>query len=196
LTALYAVSWYSANIFQGAGLAPETIPFVVVGLNVASITANLTAIPLIDHVGRRVLLLTTQSVMVADLVILVVMIPIQPEHPWAAVVSIVCVYLHVMMCNQGIGAVSWVLGAELFEQRARSRAGLLAGIAYCIMFFIVILSFAPLYEIIHQYVFLIFVGFLLCFNVYTFCSVPETKNKTFSEISNNLARSRVSFVTS
>ena len=188
-----AIVWYSAHIFRGAGLEPRTIPFAVVGLSAASVIANLVAIPLIDRIGRRPLLLSTMSTMVVDLVVLVVMISIQSTYHWAAAVSVVCVYLHVIMSNTGIGAISWVLGAELFEQRARPRAGLVGGVAYCVMFLIVIFAFEPLNNTINEYVFLIFAGLLLFFVAFTFFAVPETKHKTFAEIARSMSSRRTSF---
>ena len=188
-----AIVWYSAHIFRGAGLEPRTIPFAVVGLSVASVIANLIAIPLIDRLGRRPVLLGTMSTMVIDLVVLVVMISIQSTHYWAAAVSVVCVYLQVIMSNTGIGAISWVLGAELFEQRARPRASLMGGVAYCVMFLIVVFAFEPLNKLINQFVFLIFAGLLLGFALFTFFFIPETKNKTFGEIARSMSSRRTSF---
>jgi len=129
--------------------------------------------------------------LVVDLVLLVTMISIRTTHRWAAAVSVVCAYVHILMTNIGIGPLSWVIVAELFEQRARPHAGLAAGLAYSVTFFVVLLAFAPIIEHIHQFVFVFIAAFVVIFLIFTVFMVPETKNKTFTEIALQMASRRV-----
>lgn len=50
--------------------------------------------------------------------------------------------------------------------------------------------FSPSQNVLKHYVFLIFVGFLIFFFIFTFFKVPETKGRTFEEISSGFERRR------
>jgi len=194
MSGMNALAWYSAHIFRTAGLALDDIPFIVIGLSGLGVVANLIAIPLIDSVGRRVLLICSSVGMIVDMATLVVMIAIQPAHQWTANVSVICVYLHILLTQVGLGPISFILGAELFQQRARPLAGMVAGVVNSLSFFVLILVYHPIQELIHEYVFLIFVALLIAFVVFTVLVVPETKNRRFSEIALKMASRRVSYV--
>lgn len=194
MTAFNAIIFYTAQIFTSAGTGSDVIPFAVVGVNAIGVVANVIAIPLIDSLGRRKMLIGTTVVMIGDLILLVVMMSIQSKFHWAAFVSIVCVYIHILMTHIGIGPISWVLGAELFQQRARPTAGLVAGVVNSVAFFTVIITFSPIKAVINEFVFVIYAVILTGCLTFSILAVPETKNKRFSEIARNMASRRVSYV--
>lgn len=98
------------------------------------------------------------------------------------------------MVQIGIGPISWVIGAELFEQNARQLAGSVASIVIYVTSFIVLLIFEPLNDLIDQFVFVIFLTFSIGFLVFIIIVVPETKNKTFREITATMSSRRMSFI--
>ena len=194
LCGIGAVLNYSAHIFLVAGIPSFQIPYLVVGNCATGVVANLMAIPLIDKIGRRQLLIVTMSILVGDIVLLVVMMSIQQTYHWAAYVSIVCLYAYILVVNCGIGPIGWILGAELFEQRARPMAGYAAGIINYSSTFLVLMAFEPLDDTIRQYVYLFFAGFVLGGLIFTIVLDPETKKRTFREIARQMAHRRVSYV--
>jgi MFS transporter, SP family, solute carrier family 2 (facilitated glucose transporter), member 11 len=94
----------------------------------------------------------------------------------------------------GLGSVAWVIGAEMFEQRARPKASYLAGVVTYICTFATLLAFQPLEDIMHAYVFLIFAAIVLCSLIFISTSMPETKNRSFMEIAREMSHRKKSYV--
>jgi len=105
-----------------------------------------------------------------------------PENQWASYASIVFVLLFVVAFATGPGSIPWFFVSEIFPSNARGNANSIAVLANWLANFIVGTSFPPLNNVLKQYTFLVFVGFLAFFILFTYKFVPETKGKTVEEI--------------
>ncbi|RXM35647.1 Solute carrier family 2, facilitated glucose transporter member 1 [Acipenser ruthenus] len=102
---------------------------------------------------------------------------------WMSYVSIVAIFGFVAFFEMGPGPIPWFIVAELFSQGPRPSAFAVAGFSNWTANFIVGMGFQYLVELCGAYVFVIFTVLLLGFFVFTYFKVPETKGRTFDEIS-------------
>ena len=81
------------------------------------------------------------------------------------------------------GSIPWLITAELFSQGPRPAAMSIAVLINWSTNFIVGLTFPLMKRALENYVFLPYTCFLAIFWTFTYHRVPETKNRTFEEIS-------------
>ncbi|KAL0158300.1 hypothetical protein M9458_046376, partial [Cirrhinus mrigala] len=102
---------------------------------------------------------------------------------WMSYVSIVAIFSFVAFFEIGPGPIPWFIVAELFSQGPRPSAIAVAGFSNWSANFVVGMCFQYVEELTGPYVFIIFTVLLLLFFVFTYFKVPETKGRTFEEIS-------------
>ncbi|XP_065926202.1 solute carrier family 2, facilitated glucose transporter member 1 isoform X3 [Magallana gigas] len=101
--------------------------------------------------------------------------------PYLAIVSVIC---YIIAFASGPGSIPWFMVAEIFSQGPRSAAISVSTMVNWFSNFTVGLVFPLLNELaIHQYSFLPFVVLLIIFLNFIYRRVPETKGKTFEQIS-------------
>ena len=112
--------------------------------------------------------------------------------------AIVAVILFVVGFATGPGSIPWFFVTELFAQSGRPTATSIAVTVNWSANFLVGLAFVPLQvrqsarylmivmfvfqRIMEAYVFIIFMVIQLCFIIYVYFCVPETKNRTIEDI--------------
>ena len=82
----------------------------------------------------------------------------------------------------GPGPIPWFIVAELFSQGPRPAAMAVAGCSNWTSNFLVGLTFPLASFYLGAHVFIFFTIFLIIFWVFTFFKVPETRGRTFEEI--------------
>ncbi|KAM6097306.1 solute carrier family 2, facilitated glucose transporter member 3 isoform 3-T3 [Chlamydotis macqueenii] len=102
---------------------------------------------------------------------------------WIRYISIVATFGFVALFEIGPGPIPWFIVAELFSQGPRPAAMAVAGCSNWTSNFLVGMLFPYAEKLCGSYVFLIFLVFLVIFFVFTFFKVPETKGRTFEDIS-------------
>ncbi|KAI2663828.1 Solute carrier family 2, facilitated glucose transporter member 1 [Labeo rohita] len=108
---------------------------------------------------------------------------VSEKYDWMSYMSIVAIFAFVAFFEIGPGPIPWFIVAELFSQGPRPSAFAVAGFSNWTANFIVGMCFQYVEELCGAYVFIIFTVFLLCFFIFTYFKVPETKGRTFDEIS-------------
>lgn len=98
-------------------------------------------------------------------------------------VSIVAIFGFVAFFEIGPGPIPWFIVAELFSQGPRPAAMAVAGFSNWTCNFIVGMGFQYVADAMGPYVFLLFAVLLLGFFIFTFLRVPETRGRTFDQIS-------------
>ncbi|XP_056461954.1 solute carrier family 2, facilitated glucose transporter member 9 [Gadus chalcogrammus] len=86
------------------------------------------------------------------------------------------------------GGIPFVLTGELFEQSYRPAAFMIAGLVNWLSNFAVGLLFPFIQAALQTYAFLVFAGVCILGAAYLYTVLPETKNKTFVEISRSFAK--------
>merc|ERR1711997_660955 len=137
---------------------------------------------LIEKAGRKTLMIAGLSSMLVMTTLLLVSLLTYNSIPAMSYLAIVAVILFVVGFATGPGSIPWFFVTELFAQSGRPTATSIAVTVNWSANFLVGLAFVPLQWIMEAYVFIIFMVIQLCFILYVYFVVPETKNRTIDDI--------------
>ncbi|XP_066216369.1 solute carrier family 2, facilitated glucose transporter member 3-like [Saccopteryx leptura] len=107
---------------------------------------------------------------------------VSSSYNWMSFICIGAILVFVAFFEIGPGPIPWFIVAELFSQGPRPAAMAVAGCSNWTSNFLVGLLFPLIENYIGAYVFIIFTVFLVTFLLFTFFKVPETRGRTFEEI--------------
>ncbi|XP_045658460.1 solute carrier family 2, facilitated glucose transporter member 11 isoform X3 [Ursus americanus] len=108
------------------------------------------------------------------------------SFPWMPYLAMSCIFAFVLSFGVGPAGVTGILATELFDQKARPAAYMVAGALVWTLLFLVGLGFPFLKEGLSHFLYVPFLGVCVCAAIYTGFFLPETKGKTFLEISKEL----------
>jgi SP family facilitated glucose transporter-like MFS transporter 3 len=180
-----AVFYYSTGFFARAHVSDPWLASVLASS--VNMLANALAIPLMDRIGRRVLLILSSAGMALSCIGLTFALYYmnQPGFEDSFILSTSSVFgilLYVTFFEIGLGPIPWLIGAEVFPARIRSVGMTVASIVNWSANFCVSLSFPHLNRALEHYTFLPFAVFLLCVIIFVLIWVPETRGKSLEEI--------------
>ncbi|KAF7651019.1 hypothetical protein LDENG_00117060 [Lucifuga dentata] len=182
LSGINAVFYYSTGIFKSAGVKQPI--YATIGAGIVNTVFTVVSLFLVERAGRRTLHLLGLAGMAVSALVMSIALLLK-YIPSMSYVAIAAVMIFVAMFEMGPGPIPWFIVAELFSQGPRPAAMAVAGCCNWTANFLVGMTFPKLEELCGPWVFLIFMAFLLIFFVFTYFKVPETKGKTFEEISRN-----------
>ncbi|XP_075695804.1 solute carrier family 2, facilitated glucose transporter member 5-like isoform X2 [Rhinoderma darwinii] len=107
---------------------------------------------------------------------------------WMPYLSIACIFIYVIGHAIGPSSIPYVITTEMFRQASRPAAFMVAGSVHWLCNFIVGLIFEYLRKGLGSYCFVLFAAICLATFLFIFFVVPETKGKTFLEISQLMAK--------
>ncbi|KAK1144168.1 solute carrier family 2, facilitated glucose transporter member 1-like [Acipenser oxyrinchus oxyrinchus] len=181
LSGINAVFYYSTDIFRRAGVAQPV--YATIGAGVVNTAFTVVSLFVVERAGRRSLHLLGLLGMAGCAILMTIALALLEKVAWMSYVSIVAIFGFVAFFEMGPGPIPWFIVAELFSQGPRPSAFAVAGFSNWTANFIVGMGFQYLAELCGAYVFVIFTVLLLGFFVFTYFKVPETKGRTFDEIS-------------
>nr|XP_015824335.2 solute carrier family 2, facilitated glucose transporter member 1 isoform X2 [Nothobranchius furzeri] len=181
LSGINAVFYYSTGIFERAGVSQPV--YATIGAGVVNTIFTVVSLFVVEHVGRRPLHLIGLMGMAVSAVFLTVAMALLDQLSWMSYVSIVAIFSFVAFFEIGPGPIPWFIVAELFSQGPRPAAVAVAGFCNWSANFLVGMFFQYVEQLCGPFVFIIFTVLLLGFFVFTYFKVPETKGRTFEEIS-------------
>uniref|UniRef100_A0A8P4GT56 Solute carrier family 2, facilitated glucose transporter member 5 n=1 Tax=Dicentrarchus labrax TaxID=13489 RepID=A0A8P4GT56_DICLA len=187
LSGVNAIYYYADNIYATAGVNQNDIQYVTVGTGAVNVFMTI-AVFIVEASGRRLLLLCGFGICCGACVLLTVALTFQESVTWMPYVSITCVIIYVIGHAIGPSPIPYVVTTEMFRQSARPAAFMVAGSVHWLSNFTVGLIFPFLEVSLGSYSFIIFSFICLVTLVYIWLVVPETKNKTFLEISQMFAK--------
>ncbi|KAL0277053.1 UNVERIFIED_CONTAM: hypothetical protein PYX00_004473 [Menopon gallinae] len=178
-----AVIFYTDEIFKAAKSELDTSSIIVGAMQfVATFLSTL----MVDKLGRKILLLTSSSVMCICTLLLGVYFYLDGRGNnveaigWLPLASL-CLFI--VSFSLGYGPIPWMITGELFRPNAKGLAASIISFFNLILAFLVTKFYAPLSEVVGTAVtFWIFSGVLLLGTVFVFLIVKETKGKTTEEI--------------
>lgn len=182
LSGINAVIFFSTKIYESAGLSEEASLNATIAMGTMNVLMTFASLVMVERFGRKTLMLAGLSGMVIDVFLLFICLLLKDTVEWISYLSIFLVIFFVVMFATGPGSIPWFFVTELFAQNARPTASSIAVAINWTAAFFVGLGFLPLQELTGPYVFLIFVGLLICFIVFTWFKVPETKGRSIDEI--------------
>uniref|UniRef100_A0A8D0DDG3 Solute carrier family 2 member 1 n=1 Tax=Sander lucioperca TaxID=283035 RepID=A0A8D0DDG3_SANLU len=180
LSGINAVFYYSTRIFEKAGV--EQPVYATIGAGVVNTAFTVVSLFIVERAGRRSLHMLGLLGMAVSAVLMTIAMALLDQLKWMSYLSIVAIFAFVAFFELGPGPIPWFIVAELFSQGPRPSAFAVAGFSNWTANFIVGMTFQYVEELCGPYVFIIFTVLLLFFLVFTYFKVPETKGRTFDEI--------------
>uniref|UniRef100_A0A674I556 Solute carrier family 2, facilitated glucose transporter member 9-like n=1 Tax=Terrapene triunguis TaxID=2587831 RepID=A0A674I556_9SAUR len=172
LSGIDAIWFYTNTIFQHAGIPGPEIPYTTVGTGAIEVLAGL--------LGQRPAAPSFCT------------FPPQATVPWMRYLSVACVIGIIAGFCMGPGGsgVPFLMTAELFKQSHRPAAYIVGGSLNWLSNFTVGFVFPFLQMSAGAFCYLVFCGVCVLVALYVYLVIPETKNKTFVEISQIFATRR------
>uniref|UniRef100_A0A8C5RIQ2 Solute carrier family 2, facilitated glucose transporter member 5 n=1 Tax=Laticauda laticaudata TaxID=8630 RepID=A0A8C5RIQ2_LATLA len=187
LSGVNAVYYYADRIYLNAGIEENHVQFVTVGTGTVNVLMTIVAVFVVEALGRRILLLAGFGICCAACAVLTIALNLKVIW-WMPYISIACVIIYVVGHAIGASPIPSVMIMEMFLQSSRPAAFMVGGSVHWLSNFTVGLVFSYLEQGLGPYCFLIFGAVCLATAIYVFLIVPETKNKTFMEINQIMAK--------
>ncbi|XP_041062947.1 solute carrier family 2, facilitated glucose transporter member 1a [Carcharodon carcharias] len=188
LSGVNAIYYYADSIYRSAGVKENDIQYATIGTGAVNVFMTIAAVSIVEAIGRRILLLVGFAICCGSCAVLTMSLNLQDKVDWMPYLSITCVIVYVIGHAIGPSPIPYVITTEMFRQSSRPAAFMVAGSAHWLSNFTVGLVFPFLEKGLGEYSFIIFGVICLATFVYIFIVIPETKNKTFLEISQMLAK--------
>jgi len=190
VTGINTVIYYAPLIVQSAGISTASGAILATaGIGLVNVLMTIVAMWLIDHVGRRPLLLVGIAGMILSLGVLgfVFRMPTGGALAWLAVITLM---VYVASFAISLGPIFWLLIAEIYPLRVRGIAeGTAAGVNWAFNF-LVSITFLTLVELLGpSLTFWVYALLAIASWLFSYYRVPETKGRTLEEIEHSF-RSR------
>ena len=146
-TGINTIMLYSATIFGFANVGDPVLAAAFVGI--VNVLSTLVSVQLMDKHGRRTLLLWGTSIMCGSLIVLAsVLLLANGNETIQGMISVCAILVFVFGFAIGLGAVSWVVMAEIMPTRLRTKAyGMFVSISYGCNLFIGLLTLTAIKEL-------------------------------------------------
>ncbi|KAM8859799.1 solute carrier family 2 member 15a isoform 1-T1 [Spinachia spinachia] len=183
LSGIDAIWFYTNDIFEDAGIPAPEIPYTTAGTGIIEIIAGLVGCFSIEKLGRRPLMIGGFTMMGICCGGITVSLILQAHLPFMRYVGVTCVVGIIAGFCIGPAGVPFLITAELFKQSHRPAAYIVGGSLNWLSNFTVGFVFPFLQMSVGSYSYLVFGSICLSVAFYVYMVIPETKNKTFMEIS-------------
>uniref|UniRef100_A0A8C6EV04 Solute carrier family 2 member 9 n=1 Tax=Marmota marmota marmota TaxID=9994 RepID=A0A8C6EV04_MARMA len=185
---LVKIWFYTNSIFGKAGIPQEKTPYVTLSTGGVETLASIFSGLVIERLGRRPLLIGGFGLMAVFFGALTVTLVLQDHAAWIPYLSIVCILAVIAAFCSGPGGIPFILTGELFQQSQRPAAFIMAGTVNWLSNFAVGLLFPFIQRSLDTYCFLVFAAICVIGALYFYFVLPETKNRTHAEISQEFAK--------
>ncbi|XP_037530204.1 solute carrier family 2, facilitated glucose transporter member 9-like [Nematolebias whitei] len=183
LSGIDAIWFYTNDIFENAGIPAPEIQYTTAGTGVIEIIAGLIGCFTIEKLGRRHLMIggfTMMGICSAGITLALIL---QTQILFMRYISVCCVVGIIAGFCIGPAGVPFLITAELFKQSHRPAAYIIGGSLNWLSNFTVGFVFPFLQMSAGSYCYLVFATVCFSVAIYVYIVIPETKNKTFMEIS-------------
>ena len=180
-----AVFFYSATILKKAGLTSDLqIWLGSLGIGIANFFAVFIAVFSIDRAGRKVLLILSCIIMGSASILTSIAIELEGDGSFWSYASIGFLVLFVVGFEVGLGAIPWLMMAELAPMQYRGAIVAIATASNWGSNLLIAQFTAPVVKYLYFYPFAIVCGLGMLF---TMKLIPETNGKTAAEIQKELS---------
>uniref|UniRef100_A0A672TKA9 Solute carrier family 2, facilitated glucose transporter member 5 n=1 Tax=Strigops habroptila TaxID=2489341 RepID=A0A672TKA9_STRHB len=176
LSGIDAIWFYTNTIFENAGIPVSQIPYTTVGTGTIEVVAGLIGVSDEWTDGHS-------TSVPEPCCQLPPRVSSQTTLPWMCYVGVVCVIGTIAGFCMGPAGVPFLMTAELFTQSHRPAAYIIGGSLNWLCNFTIGFIFPFLQMSAGAFCFLVFCRVCLLVALYVYLVIPETKNKTFMEIS-------------
>uniref|UniRef100_A0A8C6Y248 Solute carrier family 2, facilitated glucose transporter member 5 n=1 Tax=Naja naja TaxID=35670 RepID=A0A8C6Y248_NAJNA len=184
LSGIDAIWFYTNAIFENAGIPDPDIPYTTVGTGAIEVVAGLIGVSVGSKGNYLHFTLTNPNNWMSFL---------QSSVSWMRYISVAFVIGIIAGFCMGPAGVPFLMTAELFKQSHRPSAYIVGGSLNWLSNFTVGFVFPFLQMSAGAFSYLVFCGICFLVALYVYFMIPETKNKTFMEISHLFTSSRATF---
>jgi sugar porter (SP) family MFS transporter len=184
ITGINTVIYYAPKIVQEAGIGSDSSAILAsVGVGVVNVGFTVFSFWLLNRFGRRGLLMAGVGGMVIALAGLGLSFEISGSSDVKVVLAVLCLMVFVASFAISLGPIFWLLNAEIYPLRLRSKAAGIGTMANWLFNFIVSLTFLTLLVALGQSgTFFLYAGIGVLTLIFVYFLVPETKGKTLEDI--------------
>lgn len=186
ITGINTIMYYAPKIFANVGQSNDLALLQTILIGGTNLVFTLVAMILIDRFGRKLLIVTGSAGMMMMLTGLSVLFFMNQTSGGLVLVFILG---YIAFFAASLGPALWVVAAELFPNRLRSKGMSIAIVSLWIACTIVTIAFPIMLERLSGgLTFLIFALICLANLLYVLKYVPETKGKTLEELEKQFAK--------
>jgi SP family arabinose:H+ symporter-like MFS transporter len=186
ITGINTIMYYAPKIFASVGQSNDSALLQTILIGGTNLVFTLVAMLLIDRFGRKLLIVTGSAGMMLMLSGLSLLFF---TNQTSGVLVLVCILGYIAFFAASLGPALWVVAAELFPNRLRSKGMSIAIISLWIACIVVTIGFPVMLEKLSGGItFLVFALICLANLLYVLKYVPETKGKTLEELERELGR--------
>jgi SP family arabinose:H+ symporter-like MFS transporter len=182
LSGINAILYYMNDIFEAAGFSKVSGDRQAVIIGATNLVATLLAMAVIDHLGRKTLLLwgsIGNALCLFGVAAIIVMGSHQKYLVWLLVANI-------FFFATSQGAVIWVYISEIFPNRVRAKGQSLGSSAHWIMNAIISATFPIMARKSGGYPFVFFAAMMLTQFIVVLMWFPETKGVSLEQLQKQL----------
>ncbi|XP_073282381.1 sugar transporter ERD6-like 4 [Primulina huaijiensis] len=187
LSGANGVIFYSATIFESAGISSSNA--ATVGVGTIQVIATAISTWLVDRTGRRVLLLVSSSGMAISLFLVSVSFVVKgfvvedsSLYDIFGILSVVGVVCMILSFSLGMGPIPWLIMSEILPIKIKSLGGSVATLANWFVSWVITMTAPLLLAWSSGGTFSIYMIVSLFTLAFVAIWVPETKGKTLEEI--------------
>jgi sugar porter (SP) family MFS transporter len=183
LSGINVVIYYAPSIMERTGVGASNSILASVLVGAVNVSATLVAVPLVDRLGRRPLLLASLAGAFVALTLLGLSFAL-PQNVGGTRLSLLSMLAYIVAFAVGLGPVFWVLIAEIFPAPARAAGTSLATATNWFSNFVVGIVFLPLLAAVGDGPsFWLFAAACALGLLFAYRFVPETKGRSLEALS-------------
>lgn len=180
ITGINTIMYYAPKIFAQVGQSNDSALLQTIAIGGTNLIFTIVAMLLIDKFGRKFLVLTGSLGMTLMLTGLSMLYFFQQT---SGILVLVFILGYIAFFAASLGPAVWVIIAEIFPNRLRSKGMSIAIVALWIACTIITIVFPVMLEKLSGGVtFMIFALICLVNLIYVWTKVPETKGKSLEEL--------------
>lgn len=188
LSGINALIYYAPQIFEGLNFSSVSAQLTAtVGIGVVNLLSTIFALVIVDHVGRRTLLMSGFAGATCMLgLIVVVMSNASSADDWLALIGI---FGFIFFFATSIGPLPWIYMSELFPTHLRSVGLMLATCTNWLATFLIVVLFPVVAEALGMTATMgIFTVCCIGGFIATFALAPETRGIPLEEVADKLGK--------
>lgn len=184
VSGINAFLYYAPRIFEEAGLGASTALLSSIGIGVVNLLFTLLAVFLIDRLGRKQLMFIGSIGYIISLSLVAAAFFLNWGGLWVPIFLFLFIAAHAI----GQGAVIWVFISEIFPNHLRASGQAFGSSTHWVLAAIIPSLIPFLFSTIGAgYVFAFFAFMMVLQLLFVIFMMPETKNKSLEELSEELA---------
>ncbi|KAJ7999779.1 hypothetical protein DPEC_G00197970 [Dallia pectoralis] len=183
-----SIYFYAYYVFQASGISPDTIQYITICTGTCEFLACITCNLLIERQGRKFLLMGGYIFMTGWAIVFTIALCFEDQIEWMSYLSMACIFTYILSFGMGPAGVTGVLPTEIFSQKARPAAYMIAGSMIWINLFIIGMIFPFLVSELGAFCFVPFAGVCFLAALFVGLVLPETKGKTLSAIASEFQK--------